>query len=212
MIRLLATAFLVFALTVAAYAASPLLAAWQIRDAVQSGDVATLRARVDWAQVRTSLRQSLAVEAKLKPAVALSAAHAGAPPPAPRGGLWLSLKSAVGYRILDHFLATYVSPEGFIKLHKLRTSERRAGRVKGALPPPPKAATDDDGTFSFLARIKEATFLSPTRFRLTVSDRDQPARLYVARFDLVSTTWTLTGLSIGSVQPPAAATEIAGAS
>lgn len=211
MIRLLATAFLVFALTVAAYAASPLLAAWQIRDAVQSGDVATLRARVDWAQVRTSLRRSLAVEAKLKPAVALSTPDAVTPPPAPRGGLWLSLKSAVGYRILDHFLATYVSPEGFIKLHKLRTSERRAGRVKGALPPP-KTATDNDGTFSFLARIKEATFLSPTRFRLTVSDRDQPERLYVARFDLVSTTWTLTGLSIGSVQPPAAGTEIAGAS
>lgn len=211
MTRLLATAFAAFALAAAAYAVSPLLAAWQLRMAIQSGDVATLRERVDWVQVRTSLRQSLAVEAKLKPAVALSTSHAGAPPPAPRGGLWLSLKSAVGYRILDHFLATYVSPEGFIKLHKLRNSER-TGRVKGAPPPPPKATKDDGGTFSFLARIKEATFLSPTRFRLAVSDPDQAERLYVARFDLVSTTWILTGLSIASAQPPAPATEIAGAS
>ena len=42
------------------YLGSPMLAAWEIRQAIRTGDKATLEHRVDWTSVRATLNRSLA--------------------------------------------------------------------------------------------------------------------------------------------------------
>ena len=49
----------------ALYIAAPFWTAWSIREAMKTGDVATLRASVDWEKVRPRLRQSIAEHAQL---------------------------------------------------------------------------------------------------------------------------------------------------
>ena len=170
-------------MAVSLYIVSPFWTAWSIREAVKSGDVATLRSKVDWHTVRPSLRASIVEHAQLLPA----AVDVGR---AIRPTLWQRIKFLFGETMLDRFMARYITPQGLPQLYQLKHGYRT--RVKGL----------EDETLlplrerRFLRRIRRAEFLSLTHVEIEVADRDDPGRHVVGTMSLVGFEWKLTGIRV----------------
>ena len=83
----------------------PLWTALQIRDAVLSGDTAVLERKVDWPEVRASLKQSLPVYL------------------AGQGIIGQALTALFGTTVVDTIVDSYVSPSGLV--HLMASPEQR---------------------------------------------------------------------------------------
>lgn len=175
---------------VSLYIVSPFWTAWSIREAVKSGDVATLRSKVDWNSVRPALRESIARHAQLLPA-AVDVGRAIQPT------LWQRIKFLFGETMLDRFMARYISPQGLPQLYQLKQGYRT--RIKGL-------ENEDllplrERVRRFLRRIRRAEFVSLTLVEIEVADRDDPTRHVVGTMSLVGFEWKLTGIRVKDAQP-----------
>ena len=183
--RIIAVALLLL-LTGAGYAASPFVAAWSLREAIKSGDTATIERKVVWDSVRASLRASIAGNAQLLP----EAVEVGE---RIKPTMWQRVKSAFGQSMLDRFIESYVTPEGLPKLFRYRKAWN--GTVKGQ--------TDDEEKLdvlerarAFYKRMSRAEFKSPTRIEIEMVDRFAPDRRYLSVMELHGFEWKLAELRI----------------
>lgn len=176
------------------YAAWPVRTALEIREALIEGDTATLKRKVEWDTLRTSLKSSLSPET-----IARLAADQEAPTPT----LWQRIKAAVAPKLADTVIDRYVTPENLPVL--LGYQRRYRGTVRPALglTEPPTALADTwlaggaiDRFASFWTRVRRAVFHSPGHFELEVQDKYRPERRYIGILELRGWEWKLTGLSV----------------
>ena len=183
-----------------AYAASPFYAAWTLRQAIVTGDTATIARKVEWQEVRRSLRASIASYADLVPLVKSATSHV-------RPTTWQRVKSAFGYSMLDRFVDTYITAEGLPKLYRLRETTRGTREVAvtraratmmaaGASPSTTDQTPWTERAAGVLKRIRRAEFLSLTEVELVIRDRHQADRHFVGVLTLKGFEWTLTSLRV----------------
>ena len=179
-------------MAVSLYVLSPFWTAWSIREAIKSGDVATLRSKVDWHSVRPALRASIVEHAQLLP-VAVDAGRALRPT------LWQRIKYLFGETMLDRFMARYITPQGLPQLYQLKHGYRT--RVKGL--EDENLLPFQERVRRFLQRVRRAEFIALTHVEIEVADRDEPTRHVVGTMSLIGLEWKLTGLRVktGNPQP-----------
>jgi hypothetical protein len=196
--RKLVVATLALFLLVTGYIASPLLAAWSIREAVRAGNSDYLRAKIEWDSVRATMRQSLAV-ASLDlqvPTPGVAERHRVATKP----GMWQRLKTYFKARAVNGIVDSYVTPEGLPQLFSYRKVYRE--RVLGE---PDEATLPWMQRFSrFWSRVKRAEFHAPHQFEIEMADRDDPNRRYIGLLELRGMEWKLTSLRVRLAGPPPA--------
>lgn len=188
------------------YAGSAFLAAWEIREAVRTGNTATLERRVEWDQVRASLKRS-AGEARAVITEYSEASAAALPKP----GLWQRIKTAAAGFVTDPLIDRYVSAEGAPRLWALRETWR--GKVRPiVLSEPPTvlagtvlAGTAADKALSIARRVDKVAFTSPFRMELEIRDRYVEERRWRAVLELKGQTWTLTEVHVHRTDQAAAA-------
>ncbi len=173
-----------------AYTVSPLLAAMKLRQAIASGDRATVERMIEWPSLRDSLRATIARNAELLPA-ATEAARAVRPT------MWQRIRSLFGHTMLDRFIEHYITPDGLTKLY--RAKQRRHGEP--AKPEFIQAGISFDNVRQTWRRVKRAEFLSPFRFVLELEDRHDPDRRIKSLFRLTGISlsgfhWKLAGVKL----------------
>ena len=187
-------AILIFVALVIGYWAWPLHAALQIREAMISGDTATLSRRIEWDSVRASLKASMSPE---------TVARLEADPNAPQPSLWQRIKSTVAPRMAVSVIDRYVTPENLPVLLGYRRIWR--GTIQPALgyeaPPTVMAGTLFAGSVidrfaSFWKRLRRAVIHSPSKVVLEVEDKYNPGRSYIGTLELRGLDWKLTELTI----------------
>jgi hypothetical protein len=192
--RTLVRLLLVAMLLAIAYAIWPVQSALQIREAVIAGDTATLSRKVEWAELRASLKTSISPE---------TAARLMEDPEAPKPTLWQRIKAVVAPSMADTVIERYVTPERLPILLGYRRLYRGSVRAALGVKEPPSVL---EGTWlggsaidrfaSFWTRVRRAVFLSPTHFVLEVEDKYRPGRNFVGTLELRGWEWKLTGLSV----------------
>jgi hypothetical protein len=177
-----------------AYAAWPLHAAFQVRQALLDGDAKTLEHRIDWEGVRASLKRSLAPET-----LAALEADPQAPPPS----LWQRTKAVLTPSVSARAVDRFVTPEYLPVLLGFRRFW--GGTVKPALgreePPTALAGTLFAGSWFDKAatswrRLKRAVFHSPLHLEVEIEDKYRPGRTYTGLLELQGWHWKLTSLTV----------------
>jgi hypothetical protein len=188
-----ATALALVVLAVA-FIASPLLAAWTIREAMKAGDATYLEAKIEWPRVRETLRQTLTEFAD--PAAIPSPTLASA---APKRGLWARVKSYASRKAVDSLVDNYANAEGLPQLFSYGVTVR--DYVQG--PPPEKTLANlPDRVREFWSRIHRAEFKSLTVFELEMEDKHTPDRRYTGLLELHGLGWKLTELRVHRAPVP----------
>lgn len=181
----------VLALAVGIYAASPLWAGWQLRQAVRTRDIAALQARVDWPKLRANLKPRIA------DAISDNADTSG--------GLSGALKRIVGSALSGTAVDTLVTPENLGRL--------LAGRAFLLKPPagapaektvygtPSETTASDDANEDPddpmpTKRVRWAFFESPTRFRVEATNPRLPGSRIVSILALEGLAWKLVDIDI----------------
>ncbi|HXF55930.1 MAG TPA: DUF2939 domain-containing protein, partial [Hyphomicrobiaceae bacterium] len=173
----------------ALYVASPFWAAWNLREAIRTNDIALLERKVDWEGVRSSLKSSLARQPEL-----LSAAQAAGERISPT--LWQRIKWTLGATMLDRFIDSYVRPEALPRLYQYRTEWKQQ-----APGDPGQAQPSGRERFRQLyARIVRAEFQTLTRVEIEIVDRHVADLRYVSNLELIGLEWKLTSLRVVSVK------------
>ena len=189
------------------YLGSPMLAAWEVRQAIRSADKATLERRVDWTSVRATLNHSLGPAQELISEIS----EAGG---APKPGLWSRIIKATVPMLSGTAIDYYVTPEGVPQLYTWRETWRQKVRPAVGLSEPrmalagtPLENTSLDKILSLLRRVDRAAFTGPTRLELEVRDRYAEHRSYRAVMELKGMTWMLTEVHVLAVEQPKPTTQ-----
>jgi hypothetical protein len=195
---------LLAAISAGAYASAPLVAAWQIREAVRSGDTVRLQEKVDWPSVRKSLKSSLD---ESRSAIRELTDAAGIPRP----GIWQRIKMAAVPFLADPLIDRYVTAEGASKLYAWRqTWARRAQSVRTAaqvsaslvaasVTRAPEGWLDRLGAgraLDVVRRVKRWGFVSPIRFEIELADRIVHGRTWQASLEVRGLAWKLTEMRV----------------
>jgi hypothetical protein len=193
-----------------AYLASPFLVAFEVRQAMKTGDKATLERRVDWEPVRASLKASIS---EIQRKATLDNEIAGAP----RASIWSRVKAMVMPTVAESFVDSYVTAEGVIQLFAARNTLKSiksgiTGDAASTASTAPQDGQDaaspvetlDQGSAldrmsAFYSRIQRAEFLSPTAVEFEIADRNTPGRRFISTFELKSLAWKLTGVKVAGV-------------
>jgi len=175
----------------ALYVASPFWAAWNLREAVRTNDIALLERKVDWDGVRASLKTSLARHPEL-----LSEAQAAGERISPT--LWQRIKWALGATMLDRFIDNYVRPEALPRLYHYR-KQQAAGD-----PGEPQLGARERFR-QLYARIVRAEFQTLTRVEIEIADHYVADLRYVSNLELIGLEWKLTSLRVVAVKDRRAA-------
>jgi hypothetical protein len=175
------------------YAAAPFVTAWNIREAVKSGDAEYLAGTIDWPRVKETLRTSLAAAALDTPAEA-SAADL----PAPKPSLWQRFKSWVGRGAVDRMVDTYANAEGLPTLFAYRKSWRD---VTGHVEETKTLANLPERLQRAWSRVRRAAFTSPTRFEMEMVDKNDPDRSFAGTLELTASGWKLVSLHVHQQKP-----------
>lgn len=199
--------FLTLALVVSgAYAVTPFIAMWQVREALRSSDVKTLEEKVDWLAVRRSLKQS---SGATRAAIAEYSEAAAAS--APKPGLWQRIKNAAAPYFADPLIERYVTAEGAPQIYAWRQSWREKVRPTIGLSEPktvldgtPMAGGSIDRALSLARRLDRAAFVSPTRVEAELRDRYRDDRRWKAVLELQDWRWRLTEVHVLSGPRPTA--------
>lgn len=181
----------------AAFVASPLVAAWSIREAIRTGDSAYLEAKLEWDTVRATLRASLTEIAtgipEPSPVAAQEDVRQATAVEPPKLGLWQRIKNGLSRRAVDSLVATYVTPARLPQLFTARQFYRdNISGETAAL----EALPWSERVASFWSRIRRAEFHSPTVFELEMADRNDPTRHYIGLLRLRGLEWKLTELRL----------------
>ena len=194
------------AVVVGGYAVWPLLSAFEIKQAVREGDVATLERMVHWAPVRASLKASIAA---LPPHM-----RAGDTPAMPDGfelprpSLWNRIKAVAAPILADRVIDTYLTAEGIGKL-----LHARQGGVLGmlGLPQAPSAVGDNPdkpkqvGTLHrfahFYSKIVHARFQSLGQVEIEIAEHANAAHHLISLFELSGFEWKLASVRVVPAAP-----------
>jgi Protein of unknown function (DUF2939) len=170
---LLATGYIVY----------PFATAWNIREAIHTGNAGYLEKKIEWNSIRDSLRRSL-TRIALPETAADSLERTSAQP-----GLWTRIKTRIGQQAVDRMVANYVTPTGLTQLFEYRQIYRRhmASDEKPAL---------IERISRFWKRVKRAEFKTPTAFEVEVADKHNKSRHYVGLLQLRGFEWKLTNLEV----------------
>lgn len=188
---------------VAAYAASPLVTAWSVREAVRSGNSDYLRTAIDWPRIKDTLKTSMTRYALDVGGVETVATAGNGDLPGTRDdgdaklSLWQRIKANYGRRVVDGMIESYVTPEGLPTLFKLRTGFNTTIGRKPIVPEDAGLVARIRGEWS---RVRQARFETPTRFALELDDKFEAGRRIagVLQFE-VSTArigWRLVSLEL----------------
>jgi hypothetical protein len=170
---------------VALYVGSPFLTAWNIREAVRSGNSGYLETAIDWPSVRETLKPSIA-------RIALDLPDPEQTTATPNPSLWQRFKSYWGQGAVDRLIEMYVTPEGLPKLFTMRKAYRDYVSADDATPSLPVL----ERIRRAWARVKRAEFTDLTTFEIDMADKNDPARLYLGKLQLTRTGWKLTELRL----------------
>ncbi len=152
------------------FAASPMIAAYRLHEAIAKGDTAAIEASVDFRSVRYSLKSSISqvmvADAETRRAQ-------------------MGFMRRVGYKIgdafapylVDRYIAKQVTPAGFIDY------------VRSPLPAGAQQR-------SMLKNIERARYTGFARFEIDVKDRADPTRRYRAVFTRKGLAWRLTEVNV----------------
>jgi Protein of unknown function (DUF2939) len=198
---------------VAGYGLWPVISAFQIKQAVKSGDVATLERKVHWAPVRASLKASIAL---LTPPATDTSAQTSS---APSTSLWSRIKSTAAPMLAETFIEKYVTPEGISQIQQVRRGGWRT--LFGMAPRTPEHSTnaaisaaiqgDDspvhaDGEpnvitkfINFYQRVISARFHSLSSVEFEIADKGTPGRRYISLFELSNFDWKLASVRVVGV-------------
>lgn len=194
--RWIVLSLIVLLLAGAAYAASPMLAAWDIHAAVRAGDRETLERRVDWPAVRQSLKRS-AAESRQVLAELSEVSGEGGP------GLWQRMKAAALPRLVDPLIDRYVTAEGAPRLYRWRQTWRQRVRPALGLDEPASAlagswleGTRLDKVWTVWRRVEHVRFEGPTRISIELRDRAVESRRWRAALSLEDWSWRLKSLEV----------------
>ena len=183
---------------VVCYAASPILSAWNLKQAIKAADTPVIAKMVDWPGVRATLKASISRDNELAPAAAAAMRRV-------RPSFWQRLRYVLGESMLDGFINRYVTPEGLPRLFKFNKTwnTQVRGRVQRDKLPV------QERLLSFLKRIKRAEFVNPLRFELEMEDRYKATRRIVTTFALTNLSlsgfeWKLIALKIKKLNSRAA--------
>lgn len=180
----------------ALFIASPLRAAWALREAVTGSDVTYLEAKVHWPAVRETMRQSM-----LRVAIDAPLAEPGQPvaPTPPPTSAWARLKHRVktyaGRRVVNKMVEDYINAEGFPKLYRAR----RAAHTVTSWSRQQENSTAYARFREVWSRIRRAEFVSLTSFAIEIEDEFDAGRKYAAIFELKRSEWILTALHIRDI-------------
>jgi hypothetical protein len=195
---------LLTAVAVGAYVSAPMVAAWQIREAVRSGNTAKLQEKVDWPSVRKSLRVSLDESRKVISELTDAAGL-------PRPGIWQRIKMAAVPFLADPLIGRYVTAEGVSKLYAWRqkwgrrvqwvraTAHASTQLVAASVTPASEGWLDRLGfgrALALVRRVKRWAFVSPIRFEIELADRIAQGRTWQAALELRGLTWKLTEMRV----------------
>ncbi len=171
---------------VGSYLLTPFLSAYQIRQAIRSGDTNLLETVVEWPAVRDSLKTSLAEIERKKTE---HATRHGIPAPS----LWSRIKTAATAGVADRMIDQYVTASGVVDIHNARATLKSVTRDSVAPPAGAEALAGDalDPTADpaeenavarfvrFWSRVKRAEFKSASLIELEVADRKVPGKVVV---------------------------------
>ena len=180
------------------YLASPLLAAYKLRQAVRMGDSEAVERMVVWPSLRASVKSTVVRNANLLPLAAQAARSI-------RPTMWQRVRSVFGHSMLDRFIETYITPSGLAKLYNAKTRWHERFR-RPQQPAMMQAGLIPDGIGRVWRRIKRAEFESPFRFVLEIEDRHVATRLIQSTFQLSNISlrgfdWKLSAVSIRTLAP-----------
>lgn len=199
--RRLTLLFLLVTVMAGAYAATPLITAWEIRQAVRSGDVATLERKVDWAAVRRSLKASSG-ETR---AVMVEFSEAAS---VPKPGLWQRIKTAALPYVTDPLIDRYVTAEGAPQMYAWRQTWRQKLRPTLGMAEPESvlagtrlADTGLDRVLSLAKRVERAAFTRPGRIEVDLRDRYKPERRWRGVLELQGWSWRLIEVHVLTATP-----------
>ena len=166
-----------------AYAAWPAWSAWQLRAAVKARDMASIEHKVDWPLLRANLKRTVAANLK----------HDSKAPDA--GFFTKTFRRTLAPLVTDTLIEAAVRPRTLVHVlaGRLLTNEIKR-EVSGG-----EASSQDASDAEEMAnndplsprRLRWAFFESPTRFRIEVADRQEPAKRVVSIFALQGASWKL---------------------
>lgn len=206
----------------ACFAIWPVASAFQIKQAIKAGDVATLERMVHWAPVRASLKASLA---ELSPAMQIAGDETRLTRGQQMPSIWSRVKAAATPMLADRFIDSYITAEGVTQLHQVRNGTYASlfGIAPSAPQLPPKkhrwfsrsnpavsgteqqlsiaSESADDCNIasrflSFYNRIVRARFYSLSLAEFEIADRHNPDRRVISQFALSNFEWKLASVRI----------------
>ena len=177
-----------------------------MRHAMRTGDQTLLERRVDWENVRRSLKASiLQAVSDMR-----SGGRSGPDDDAREGrsiGILQAMKLAIAPRIADRLIDQYVTPQGVAGLTAARGGLGRLGNgaklaASGELSLAMDALSspDEEGRMqrflSFYSRIQRAEFRAFDLVEFEIVDRHKPSRRFISEFKLVNLEWKLIGVRL----------------
>lgn len=199
--RRIAVVFVFCLACLGGYMASPLVTAWSIKEAIETGDSAYLKHRVDWEPVKESLKASLG-EMTLGPQLASAASVAEAKKP----GLWQRLKAGYTRYMVNSLVERYATPTGLPTLFSYGRTVRHDIMGKSD---PEKGMTFPEKIASNWARVERAEFVSPTRFAMEMRDKYDRARIYQGILVFEGLGWKLVDLRVKTLKAAGTALKFA---
>lgn len=182
-----------------AYAASPFLTVWSLREAIKTGDAAVLEHAIAWDSVRSTLRTSMtrvALDLPVNPGITSDLQLAALEKP----GIWQRVKRYVGSTTVDKLIETYANPDGLPALFKYRQTYR--SYVSSEPEPDKTLANLPDRILKFWSRVKHVEFNSPAEFEIEVEDKSDPERRFTGLLQLRDFGWKLVELHIHTTKNP----------
>jgi hypothetical protein len=165
-----------------AYGVWPAWSAWQLRAAVKARDLAAIEGKVDWPSLRANLKRTIAANLRDESKSTDD------------GFFTKAVKHTLGPFVANRLIDAAVTPRtlAHVLAGRLLTSEIKrdvagGGAVEDAREAEEIAANDPLSP----RRLRWAFFESPTRFRIEVADRTEPAKRVVSVFALQGASWKL---------------------
>ena len=166
-----------------AYAAWPAWSAWQLRAAVKARDLAAIERRVDWPTLRANLKRTIAGNLQDESKT-------------PDAGFFTkAVRRTIGPFVANRLIDVTVTPRtlSHVLAGRLLPDEIKREVSGGAAPGDTAGEAQEIEANDPLSprRLRWAFFESPTRFRIEVADRTEPAKRVVSVFALQGAIWKL---------------------
>lgn len=184
-----------------AYVAAPFYTAWTIREAVKSNDAAYLERKLEWPQVRASLKESLSK-------FALNSSGELIPSP-DKPSWWQRMKAYFGKGAIDRFVDTAVTPTGLHGVLVMRRNYQSTFSTEDETKRPHFV----ERVRRLWSRVTRAEFTRLDRLELEIVDKHEPDRTVACALELKSSgfyfEWKLTELRIKPTDKTAARLQLA---